>query len=57
MYKTNDYFYGVALFDKTGQVSAKVNAAFGHVQKIRIRITSESENWNILHEIALFDKI
>ncbi len=57
LYKTTDFFYGIAVFDKTGQVSGKVNSAFGHVQKIRIRIAGESENWIILHEIALFDKI
>ena len=50
-------FMVLITIDKTGQASGKVNAAFGNIQNIRIRITSESENWIILHEIAFFDKI
>jgi len=30
LYKTNDFFYGIAVFDKTGQVSGKVNSLFGY---------------------------
>ena len=52
--RTNDNFFLVGVFDKNGLAKNKIDPEFGRIEEIRIRINKESENWIILHEIALF---